>query len=795
MEMFKELTLMNPKSKFIQIALVVLVLWVAISYWLICVVLSTNALKESADKVLKSATIVASNTAASIDIQIKYLKEQPGLIAVLPSVLEVTNKNEDAKLSSSDLEQRKQILNNDTSYHQLSLYFDELEHKLNVNQIYLLDRSGYAVSSSTWSKEGSNIGVNFKDRLSFSRGQSGLSSVQYSMGRTTHTPGLYFSTPIIQKKQFLGLIVVKVDLNNLSEIKSSSNTLLVDSNQVIVAANDQRLNLMALSDSAIKRLNSSQLMGMYLTDQFPIFNIQSWSKDEPTLKRIVDDRSPFIVTSKSLDEYLMDVYVLEPFKEYFEIIHQYRYIFFAVSCIGALVILLLTLFASYILNIRKSNHELWYRANHELLTGLPNQFYLLNFIQKRKSLAQFSSFSLIYIDVDRFREINDRLGHDVGNEIIKEFSTRIRSLLSHQSLLCHLGGDRFAILLHHEVDAEFTKSFCLKIQDFLQSPFRFNDSLILIKSTIVYRLFSSKQDFLNKVLLQVELLVKELRRSKGEWIAECTDEFCEFESKKLELKNSFSEAIDSGQFVPFFQPIINLKTRKIEKAELLIRWNHPKYGLLNPQEFISIAEQSGSILKIGLWCRTQAIQYCKQWVDLLNSPFQISINKSPIELMDAASESGIDHFVQKVHDAGLAGSNFAFEITESILVQEDLTAIHKIDEIVRSGIKLSLDDFGTGFSSLSYLNRFPIDSIKLDISFIANLKAGSTEEIVCNSMIQMAHRLGISVIAEGVETVEQRNILITLGCDYIQGYLYSPPLNAEDFELYLKQNAFADDLN
>jgi len=763
-------------------------LWIAYAYWFVYVYLGSNALKDGADKLLATASNVASNAATDIDIQIKYLKEQPGLISASTNVVEALSKGGSIDLSSIDYERRKTLLNNNPAYHQLSLYFDDLEHKLNVNQIYLVDKSGTSVASSNWNLKGTSIGTNYRDRLNFIRGQTGLSTVQYSMGRTTHVPGLFFSTPIFKDKQFLGLIVIKVDLEELAQYRSSANTFLVDDNQVIVASHDKRFNLQALSDTAIKGLSSSELMSLYLADQIQVINIQKWSRDEPTLVKILDSDKPYVIAAKSLNEYSMNIYVAEPFDMYYEIISTYRYVFIAVSVIGAMLILLLALLMSYITNIKKTNHVLWYRANHDTLTGLPNLSFMLDSVKKLKSLIRFNSHCLVYIDIDRFREINDRLGHEVGDALIREFAARIRTSLPHDSLLCHLGGDRFAVLILQEADTVFARDICLKIQDSLHAPFRLNGSLIFIKSTMAYHLFSSKHDFLNKVLLQTELLVKELRRSKESRISECTKEFSDLQARKLEIKNSFSRAIDSNQFIPYFQPIINLRTRKIEKAELLIRWQHPDFGLLNPNEFIAIAEQSGSILKIGIWCRNQAIKYCKDWVELLNTPFQISINKSPIELMDADLESSIDQFVRQVHSAGLSGSNFAFEITESTLVQESLTAIQKINEIVQSGIKLSIDDFGTGFSSLSYLNRFPINSIKLDISFIANLKPGSSEEVVCGHMIDMAHKLGIAVIAEGVQTAEQEAILINLGCDFAQGFIYSPPLNAEDFQSLLQKN-------
>jgi len=439
-------------------------------------------------------------------------------------------------------------------------------------------------------------------------------------------------------------------------------------------------------------------------------------------------------------------------------------------------------------NIKNSKDFLWYRLNHDALTGLPNQSYLLDKVGDLKEVSSNNCYSLVYIDIDRFKEINDHLGHQIGDQVIKEVAIRIQNVLPSNAWLCHLGGDKFAILLQNPKDVNYARDLCTKIKSALNPVFSFNTSSISIKTSIAYLLFSSNRDFLNNVLLQAELLIREARISGDSDVLEWTKEFAAIQRKKADIKNSLADAFVLGQFVPYFQPIVNLQNRKIEKAEFLIRWQHPEFGLLNPNEFISIAEQSGYILKIGAWCRQQSIRYCKKWVELFKYPFQISINKSPVELIDADVESSIHHFVNQIEEAGLSGSNFAFELTESILVEDAFTVTRKINQIVEAGIKLSIDDFGTGFSSLSYLDRFPFDFIKLDISFIEDLQTGSNKEVLCKHIIAMAHQLGIAVVAEGVETSDQESVLIDLGCDYAQGFLYSPPLNAKDFGLLLERN-------
>jgi EAL domain-containing protein (putative c-di-GMP-specific phosphodiesterase class I) len=251
---------------------------------------------------------------------------------------------------------------------------------------------------------------------------------------------------------------------------------------------------------------------------------------------------------------------------------------------------------------------------------------------------------------------------------------------------------------------------------------------------------------------------------------------------RMQTVNDLRAALPKQQLRLFYQPIISLSTGEITKAEALIRWQHPERGLIYPNEFIGLAEETGMITGIGDWVFEQAALQVAQWRNTLNSQFQISINKSPMQFH---SQLHKDAWFAHLKALGLSGQSIVIEITEGILLDAHKNIIEQLDALRAGGMQISLDDFGTGYSSLAYLNLFKIDYLKIDQSFVRNLAINTKDLILCEIIILMAHKLGIKVIAEGIETNEQLELLLTAGCDFGQGYLFSKPIAAEEFEKFI----------
>jgi EAL domain-containing protein (putative c-di-GMP-specific phosphodiesterase class I) len=257
---------------------------------------------------------------------------------------------------------------------------------------------------------------------------------------------------------------------------------------------------------------------------------------------------------------------------------------------------------------------------------------------------------------------------------------------------------------------------------------------------------------------------------------------------RLKLINDLRGALLANQFKMFFQPIVDLATGRIHKVEALLRWDHPKRGMVSPLEFIPLAEETGLISEIGNWVFKESARWAKRWVALCRQDFQVSVNVSPVQFKDEANY--IDAWLTYLDEIGLSGKNIVVEITEGLLLNADSGVVDKLLKFRDADIQVAIDDFGTGYSSLSYLKKFHIDYLKIDQSFIRNLETDPSDMALSEAIIVMAHKLGLQVIAEGVEMAGQRNLLVAAGCDYIQGYLLCHPLPAEELEeLLLTQSA------
>jgi EAL domain-containing protein (putative c-di-GMP-specific phosphodiesterase class I) len=249
---------------------------------------------------------------------------------------------------------------------------------------------------------------------------------------------------------------------------------------------------------------------------------------------------------------------------------------------------------------------------------------------------------------------------------------------------------------------------------------------------------------------------------------------------RAQLTHDMRTALVTQEFRVFYQPIVELATGAIHKAEALVRWQHPTRGLISPAEFIPVAESSGLIVEIGEWVFTQAAAQVQAWRTALHPQFQVSVNKSPVQFENP--NPAHTPWIEQLHALGLPGDSIVVEITEGLLLSNSDGVVEQLLALSDVGINVSLDDFGTGYSSLSYLQRFDIDFVKIDQSFVRHLVAGSTDLVLCQAIIAMAHALGMKVVAEGVETAAQRDLLAAAGCDFAQGYLYSRPVSAPEFE-------------
>ncbi|MEO6118509.1 MAG: EAL domain-containing protein [Methylotenera sp.] len=426
-------------------------------------------------------------------------------------------------------------------------------------------------------------------------------------------------------------------------------------------------------------------------------------------------------------------------------------------------------------------------AHYDLITNLPNRVLFLDRFKQdvKKAHREGQKITLMYLDLDRFKEVNDTLGHEMGDLLLNETAKRLVSCVRAMDTVARLGGDEFTIILNNLDNLSITERIAQEILDTLAKPFQLGNEMVYITTSIgisIYPEDGHDVEMLLKNADQAMYAAKQHGRNRYHYFTPLMQEAA---ITRMHLISDLRIALHANQFRVFYQPIVELATGSIYKAEALIRWQHPSRGLVSPAEFIPAAEDTGLIVDIGEWVFGEAASQAAKW--RLHQPsFQISINKSPVQFRSA--RSNCIHWVERLISQGLSGQSIAIEITENLLLDARESVIDQLHAFREAGIQIAIDDFGTGYSSLSYLRKFDIDYLKIDQSFTSNISAGSSDMVLCEAIIVMAHKLGIKVIAEGIETKEQLDLLTSAGCDYGQGYWFSKPVPADEFEKLLYGN-------
>ncbi|MCP5364000.1 MAG: EAL domain-containing protein [Hyphomicrobiales bacterium] len=435
-------------------------------------------------------------------------------------------------------------------------------------------------------------------------------------------------------------------------------------------------------------------------------------------------------------------------------------------------------------------NRLHYQANYDLVTDLPNRSLALERLHTAivRARRRRHGVAILFIDIDHFKKINDTRGHQVGDQFLRSAGTRIKAVLREEDTLARLGGDEFVVILpeiHAESDAIAVSN---KIRDSFIQPFRLDGQETFVTISIGLSFFPEHGEDPDTLMRNADVAMY-LAKDEGRGTERLfTSELSDRAHQRMRLEHALRSALKHREFSLMYQPIIGLETGEIVGAEALLRWHNPQLGQVAPDQFIQTAEDTGLIVPIGAWVLSTACQQAKTWRELGNSTFRISVNVSSRQFRDPSLLETVESVLI---DNALSNHCLELEITESLMMDGSADIKGMVNALADAGIRLAVDDFGTGYSSLSYLNRFPVHTLKIDRSFVAGLLTDVKHAALVDAIIVMAHRLGLKVVAEGVETHEQRAILDELGCDLIQGYLTGRPLSPDDFSalLHRKQSA------
>jgi diguanylate cyclase (GGDEF)-like protein/PAS domain S-box-containing protein len=440
---------------------------------------------------------------------------------------------------------------------------------------------------------------------------------------------------------------------------------------------------------------------------------------------------------------------------------------------------------------RKQTEELvWRQANFDLLTQLPNRILLQDRLSQdiAKAAREGGKLALLSIDLDRFKEINDALGQDQGDAVLVAAARRIVRGVGHYNTVARMGSNEFVAIVPAE-DAAQCAQLANDLLDQLAEPYQLTAGPTTVHASVGLAMYPEDATGAEGLLVNATHAMQLAKNQGGNQSCHFTAELQQAALARAQLVKDLREAVQQQQFQLHFQPIVDMASGEIRKAEALLRWQHPKRGMVNPAEFIPLAEETGLIAEIGNWVFHEATRWAKQWRERLAPRLQICINKSPAQFdrNGACARAWLEH----LEALGLPGQAIVIEITEGLLLNSEPHVGATMNAYREAGVQLAIDDFGTGYSALSYLKKFDIDHLKIDQSFTRHLTSSASDKALCEAMVVMAHRLGLKVVAEGLETEEQRQQLLDMGCDCGQGYLYARPVPAEAFEQLLQRHQAA----
>jgi diguanylate cyclase (GGDEF)-like protein len=434
--------------------------------------------------------------------------------------------------------------------------------------------------------------------------------------------------------------------------------------------------------------------------------------------------------------------------------------------------------------LNEKTHKLEHQAHHDGLTKLPNRKRLFEYLESklRESDQITTPYSLLLLDLDRFKEINDSLGHKCGDLLLKELSDRLLGALTERDLVARLGGDEFAVVLDHADTMEKAERTASMIRTVIQEPFELEGMRLLIDASVGIAMFPAHGNNSNLLMRRADVAMYHAKKS-GLGVAVYDERYDVNSPQRLALISGLPRAIERSELVLHYQPKIRVSDRALMAVEALVRWDHPEHGLLAPDKFIPIVELGDSIIALTHWVINQALTDCRAWQEQ-GVDIAVAVNVSTLNIQDEEFVKNLDALIS---EHGIKPDRLQLEITESVIMADTKRALKTINALDSMGVRISIDDFGTGYSSLAYIKRIPVDELKIDKSFVMDMEQDENDAAIVRSTIDLAHNLGLKVTAEGVEKEGALQLLDVLGCDSAQGFHICRPVSAEDLVSWVPQ--------
>ncbi len=443
--------------------------------------------------------------------------------------------------------------------------------------------------------------------------------------------------------------------------------------------------------------------------------------------------------------------------------------------------------------LEAANHQLRHLATHDALTGLPNRVLLDDRLAQAVVHAErnHQPFTLLVLDLDRFKFINDSLGHRAGDELLNRVATRLRGVVGELDTVARIGGDEFVLLLGSVSRREDAEAYARQVIDALKMPLKISEVELHVGTSVGIAVYPDNGSTADNLIAHADAAMY-CAKQRGR------NNFQVFEAgmdsgtrDRVRLESDLHKAVANKQFELVYQPKVDTANDHMHSAEALIRWRHPERGVIMPEDFIPLAEECGVITVIGEWVLREACRQCKAWQREGLAPMRVAVNVSATQFR----QGNLRDVIQKaLQEADLDPRLLELELTESAVMTNPEDSAATLQELSEMGVLVSVDDFGTGYSSMSYLRRFPIDKLKIDRGFVKDLMTRADDASIVQAIISLAHSLRLKVVAEGVETLEQLDSLKSMGCDQYQGFHFSPPLAPAEFaDLVRRQRRVEDE--
>jgi diguanylate cyclase (GGDEF)-like protein len=454
------------------------------------------------------------------------------------------------------------------------------------------------------------------------------------------------------------------------------------------------------------------------------------------------------------------------------------------TALGAALVALML--AAYMASLLRDRATAEHRVHHDELTGLPNRTLLVDRVSRALAHARRSGtpVAVLFIDLDRFKWVNDHLGHGVGDDLLRLTAERLQRVLREEDTVARLGGDEFGVLLPHVSGADGVVTVAEKLLELFRQPVAIAGERFVATASIGVAIHPYDGDDPEALIATADAAMYRAKESGRDTFEMHSSELASRAQERLAVEVALITAIERGELVLHYQPVFDVRTRAVVGAEALVRWQHPERGLILPGGFVPVAEQSDLVITLGAAVLDAACEQLATWSNAGLPPMSIAVNVSARQLRQGMS----DHVAAALRSAGADPSRLVLELTETAALDDLDRMAAALGEIRRMGVRWAIDDFGTGYCSLTYLSRLPVDTLKIDKTFVQSTAAA--DDSIVGAIIAMAHGLGMTVIAEGVERPEQLSSLSARGCDLVQGFLLGPPLPAEQFEAFVRRHGY-----